>query len=238
MKGKFYMTNSINTHSSSFNDIFEIMTKRHSVRQYTSSPIEPAKRAIIDEMVAQINSEQGHNIQTFYDEPQCFDSMLAHYGKLSGVKNYIALIGAKSHSHSLDESLGYWGEHIVLKLQEMGLNSCWVMLTHGKCPAKVFPGEKLVCLISFGYGTTQGASHKSKPLNKVCNFSQDVPDWFIKGVKAALLAPTAMNQQKFYFQLLPDNTVKASFGMGFGSKIDFGIAKYHFEAATGKKVLP
>lgn len=30
---------------------------------------------------------------------------------------------------------------------------------------------------------------------------EPVPDWFLHGVQAALLAPTAMNQQKFRFQL-------------------------------------
>ena len=40
------------------------------------------------------------------------------------------------------------------------------------------------------------------------------------------------NQQKFFFEL-KDGTVTAR---GFYSKIDLGIAKYHFEAVTGHKV--
>ena len=38
-----------------------------------------------------------------------------------------------------------------------------------------------------------------------------------------------MNQQKFFFELLPDNTIKASCGRGFYTKLDLGIVKYHFE---------
>ena len=60
------------------------------------------------------------------------------------------------------------------------------------------------------------------------------PDWFIKGIDAALLAPTAMNQQKFVFSL-HDNVVTAKAGIGFYSKIDLGIAKYHFELGAGNE---
>lgn len=215
-------------------DIIKLMSERHSVRQYTVQPVEPQKRDVLDELIADINHTTGHNIQVFYDETNCFDSMLAHYGKFSGVKNYIALVGAKSPT--LDESLGYWGEKLVLKLQELGLNSCWVALTHGKSKAIVAPGQKQVCLICFGYGTTPGAPHKNKPLHDVCNFSASVPDWFVTGVKAALAAPTAMNQQKFFFTLNDDGSVTATAGRGFYAKVDLGIVKYHFEAATGKSV--
>jgi len=52
-------------------------------------------------------------------------------------------------------------------------------------------------------------------------------------VEAAQIAPTAMNQQKFCFEL-KGNTVRAIAGLGFYSKVDLGIAKYHFEAGAGK----
>lgn len=53
-------------------------------------------------------------------------------------------------------------------------------------------------------------------------------DWFKKGVEAALLAPTAMNQQKFVFELIGDSVRAKSTG-GFYSKMDLGIVKYPFE---------
>ena len=39
-----------------------------------------------------------------------------------------------------------------------------------------------------------------------------MPQWFLNGVNAALLAPTAMNQQKFFFTLQPDGNVKVACG--------------------------
>lgn len=215
-------------------DILELMKSRHSVRQYTPQAIEPEKRAALDALTAQLNAEFGLNIQILYDEPKCFDSFMAHYGKFSGVKNYIALVGPKGAL--LDEQLGYCGEQLALKAQELGLNTCWVALTHGKSGAEVRKGEKLVCLIALGYGKTQGVAHKSKSMQEVCSPSEKAPDWFSDGVRAALLAPTAMNQQKFSFELKSDGTVGLKCGKGFYTKLDLGIVKYHFETVSGKKI--
>ena len=125
----------------------------------------------------------------------------------------------------------------MLKAQALGLNTCWVAMTHGKSLANVGKGEKQVCLISLGYGETQGVEHKSKPMQALCRCAQPMPEWFEKGMTAAMLAPTAMNQQKFYFELRADGTVKATCGSGFYTKLDLGIVKYHFEAASGKKTV-
>ena len=215
-------------------EMLEWMKQRHSVRQYTDKKIEPGKRAVLDKMIAEINQNTGLHIQIFYEEPKCFDSMMAHYGKFSGVKNYIALVGKKSET--LEEQLGYQGERLVLKAQELGLNTCWVAMTHGKSKAEIGKDEKQVCLISLGYGCTSGAAHKNKQLSDVCNYKDGMPQWFLNGMEAALLAPTAMNQQKFFFELLPDGQVKVSSGKGFYTRLDLGIVKYHFEEVSGKSV--
>ena len=216
-------------------EILEIMQQRHSVRQYTDRAIEPEKRAVLDALTQEINRKAGLSVQVVYDDPRCFDSFMAHYGKFSGVRNYIALVGKKAPG--LDETLGYYGEELVLKAQELGLNTCWVALTHGKSKAVVGKGEKQVCLIALGYGVTQGVEHKSKPMQELCTCGEPMPEWFQCGMNAALLAPTAMNQQKFRFELLPDGNVKATCGSGFYTKLDLGIVKYHFETVTGKKTV-
>lgn len=212
-------------------EIIELMKERHSVRQYTDKKIEKEKREVLNALIAKINQKAGLHIQIIYDEPKCFNSMMAHYGKFDGVNNYIALVREKSKP---DEALGYYGEQIVLKAQELGLNTCWVAMTHGKSKAQIDKGEKLVCLISLGYGKTAGAAHKSKKLSEVCNYKKDMPEWFLSGMEATLLAPTAMNRQKFYFELLPDNSIKITCGKGLYTKLDLGIVKYHFEVVSGK----
>ena len=214
-------------------EIIELMKERHSVRQYTDKKIEKEKREVLNALIAKIYQKAGLHIQIIYDEPKCFNSMMAHYGKFDGVNNYIALVREKSKP---DEALGYYGEQIVLKAQELGLNTCWVAMTHGKSKAQIDKGEKLVCLISLGYGKTAGAAHKSKKLSEVCNYKKDMPEWFLSGMEATLLAPTAMNRQKFYFELLPDNSIKITCGKGLYTKLDLGIVKYHFEVVSGKRI--
>lgn len=215
-------------------DILEIMKARHSVRQYTDKSIETEKRAALIEAVEAINKENGLHIQVIFDEPKCFNSMMAHYGKFSGVKNYICLVGRKGDN--LEEKCGYYGERLVLKAQELGLNTCWVAMTHGKSAARIDKGEKQTCIISLGYGVSQGVKHKSKPMNEVADVDGDMPEWFRAGMEAVLLAPTAVNQQKFLFSLKKGEVSAKVSSFGFYAKTDLGIAKYHFEAVTGKKV--
>lgn len=210
--------------------MLDLMKERHSVRQYSDKKIDGDVKTKLDTYVASINEESGLSMQIFYNEPNCFNSMLAHYGKFSNVKNYIAIVGKKEEQ----EKAGYYGEKLVLKCQELGLNTCWVALTHGKVNVQTKPQQKLLILIAMGYGTNTGVAHKSKPIKELCK-EDAYPEWFMKGMEAVSLAPTAMNQQKFLFEM-KNGQVYAKALRGFYSKIDLGIVKYHFETITGHKV--
>lgn len=210
--------------------MLDLMKERHSVRQYSDKKIDGDVKTKLDTYVASINEESGLSMQIFYNEPNCFNSMLAHYGKFSNVKNYIAIVGKKEEQ----EKAGYYGEKLVLKCQELGLNTCWVALTHGKVNVQTKPQQKLLILIALGYGTNTGVAHKSKPIKELCK-EDAYPEWFMKGMEAVSLAPTAMNQQKFMFEI-KNGQVYAKALRGFYSKIDLGIVKYHFEAVTGHEV--
>ena len=217
-------------------DIKEAINSRHSVRQYQDRPIDGELVDKLNQLIEACNEESGLRIQLVLDDPACFDSFLAHYGKFKGAVNYIALVG-KSNRADLDEACGYYGQRIVLEAQMMGLNTCWVAGTYkkSKCGASIAPDEKLVCIISIGYGQTQGKEHKSKSLSKVCGVApEDMPDWFREGVDAVLKAPTAVNQQKFFVDLKDGEPVITA-KRGPLTKIDLGIVKYNFEAASGHK---
>ena len=215
-------------------DIMEAMRLRHSVRQYLDKPIEPEKLQRLQEEIDACNREGGLHIQLITDEVQAFGGMIARYGKFSGVHHYIALVGQRAQG--LSERAGYYGERIVLLAQMLGLNTCWVALTFskGKCRAELASGEKLVCVIALGYGTNQGVAHKNRPLERLYRVDRPMPEWFLKGLNAALLAPTAINQQRFRFILCGD-TVKAVSTGGFFSKVGLGIVKYHFEVGAGRE---
>lgn len=215
-------------------DILEVMKARHSVRQYLDKPLEQELIFELEKEIAACNEEGGLHIQLVTNEPKAFDGFMARYGKFNGVRNYIAMIGAKGSD--LEEKCGYYGERLVLRAQELGLNTCWVAMTYSKIKSAyvVNSGERLCIVIALGYGSTQGFSHKIKSQSDVMKASAPVPMWFQNGIAAALLAPTAMNQQKFVF-LLDGNRISARAGFGFYSKIDLGIAKYHFEIGAGKE---
>ncbi|MBR1757211.1 MAG: nitroreductase [Lachnospiraceae bacterium] len=213
-------------------DIWEVMEARHSVRQYEDKPIPAEIRAQLDECAKELNEKGGLHMQIIYDEPECFNSRMAHYGNFVNCKNYIAVVGKKS-AH-LDEDGGYYGELLVLKAQELGLNTCWVALTHGKSKASVQPGEKEVIIIALGYGQTQGAKRKSKAAETVSDIDASAPEWYKRGVEAALLAPTATNQQKFSFVRNGEKVKAQTPAIGMYLKVDLGIVKCHFELGSGK----
>ena len=88
---------------------------------------------------------------------------------------------------NLDERCGYYGEKIVLKAAQLGLNTCWVALTYSKSKVKctVNRDEKLVCVIAIGYGETSGISRKTKTIEELSSVEGEMPEWFRKGMEAA-----------------------------------------------------
>lgn len=219
--------------------LLEAISARHSVRKYLDKEIPADIIAALKEKIAECNNAGNLNIQLVQNETKAFTGMLS-YGSFSGVKNYLVMVGKKSKD--LDERVGYYGEQIVLFAQTLGLNTCWVGLSYRKVPKAYNVGkdEKLVCMIALGYGETQGVPHKIKSVEDVSNASDITPSWFKKGVEAALLAPTAVNQQKFSFEYdgMNYNRHQVRANKGFSmigyTQMDLGIAKYHFEIGAGK----
>lgn len=217
--------------------IIDAINERHSVRQYKDIPIDEKALADLNAAIADCNAESGLNIQLVLNDPECFGVFLAKMGKFRNANNYIAIAGKKDRA-DLDEAAGYFGESIVLKAQEMGLNTCWVAGTFGKnkVKAEIKDDEKTVCVIAIGYGENQGKEHKSKPIEKLCTADLSAaPEWFKTGVDAAIKAPTAINQQKFIISL-EDGEAHIIAKSGSMTKLDLGIVKYNFEAASGHKV--
>ena len=195
---------------------------------------------LLEDELVKLNNEGQLHIQLICNEPKAFQGTMAKYGKFRNVNNYLVMAGKKAED--LDERIGYYGEHLVLLAQTLGLNTCWVGLSYSKVPGTYVleEGEKIACYIAIGYGETQGSGHKIKTVEQVSNASDITPSWFKKGVEAALLAPTAVNQQKFSFEHVGVKNnchlirAKKGFSMIGYTKMDLGIAKYHFEIGAGE----
>ena len=220
--------------------IQEAIEARHSVRAYKDQPLADEVARRLEEEIAVVNQKGNLHVQLIRNEPKAFQGTMAKYGKFRNANNYIVMAGKKAED--LDERVGYYGEHLVLLAQTLGLNTCWVGLSYSKVPGTYVldEGEKIACYIAIGYGETQGAGHKIKTVGQVSNASDATPSWFRKGVEAALLAPTAVNQQKFSFEHVGVKNnchqirAKKGFSMIGYTKMDLGIAKYHFEIGAGK----
>lgn len=214
----------------------EAIKARHSIRKYEDRPLSDADLKTLSDKIAELNKESGLRMQLVVNERKAFQSFLS-YGKFSNVSNYVMVIGRKSDT--IEYRAGYFGEKLVIFAQMMGLGTCFVGLTYKKIKGAydLASDEKIAVCIAIGYpasGTSQ--MHKIKRPDQVSNLTPDSPEWFRRGVEAALLAPTAVNQQKFYFEHIPDNGVRPKKGsslVGY-TKIDLGIAMYNFEIGAGR----
>ena len=210
--------------------IQEAIEARHSVRAYKDLPLSEEIVKLLEDELVKLNNEGQLHIQLICNEPKAFKGTMAKYGKFRNANNYIVMAGKKADD--LDERIGYYGEHIVLLAQTLGLNTCWVGLSYSKVPGTYVldEGEKIACYIAIGYGETQGSGHKIKTVEQVSNASDITPSWFKKGVEAALLAPTAVNQQKFSFEYVGMSNnrhqvrAKKGFSMIGYTQMDLGIA--------------
>lgn len=214
-------------------DIYEAIRTRHSVRRYLDKPIEDEIANLLGGEISKCNEESGAHFQLKLNEPKAMNCLLAKYGSFKNAVNYIALVAPKD---VFDEKVGYYGERLVLFAKTLGLGSCWVAGSYKKVPSvlDLKKDEKIYMIITLGYGEDEGKTHRSKSVEDVSNVTADSPEWFKRGVEFALLAPTAINQQKFRFELLDGGEVKATAGFGPYAKTDLGIVKYHFELGAGK----
>lgn len=165
-------------------------------------------------------------------DQECRRLLLNRFMGLGSAPSVIACIGIDDDT--LDERIGYYGQKIVLYAQMLGLNTCWAGTYNKKnVSAEIRNGERLAIVIAVGYGTDNGRVRKSKSAEQVVQGGiQGKPEWFMKGVEAALLAPTAVNQQKFEIALRDDNTAEIIDRGRFLSKFDKGIVKYNFEVGS------
>lgn len=200
--------------------LLEAIEQRHSVRQYEDKPLPASIVAELADAIYECNQVAGLHIQLITNEPEAFAGGLARYGKFAGVSNYIAMVGKKAGD--LEERCGYYGERLVLLAQQMGLNTCWVGMTFMKRKTAYVldAGEKLVILIALGYGKTPGTTRKSKSFGDVNRSKGEIPTWYRRGVEAALLAPTATNQQKFAFSFHPVSKRGVGGSAEFGAEAD------------------
>ena len=115
----------------------QAMERRHSVRSYTSEPVSTSDRAALQAEIGRCNAEGGLAIKLACDEPKAFDSLLAHYGKFTNVRNYLVLAGPDApdldeRCEQLARSAGLSGRELdVMRLLARGRSVAVISETLG-----------------------------------------------------------------------------------------------------------
>lgn len=211
----------------------DAIKERHSVRNYEAKKIEADKVEKIRAKIEELNKEGNLHLQFMEDAGKTYNKLFNKVVGLGSAPSVIACVGIDDET--LEQRVGYYGEKLVLFIQELGLNTCWAGTFNQKnIGAEVGNNEKLVISIAVGYGKDKGKPHKSKSPEQVIEAKGDRPYWFNKGVDMALLAPTAINQQKFTIRLNEDESVDFVDKGGIFSQVDLGIVRCHFEIGAEK----
>ncbi len=211
----------------------EAILERHAVRNYLDRKIDPETVLLIEKKIHELNERSGLHLQFIPDAGNTYDRFMNKTMGLRTAPSVIACVGKEEED--LEQKIGYYGEKLVLYLQTLGLNTCWAGMFNKKAiNAEVRKDERLVITIAVGYGKDQGRQHRSNTIGKVTEGKKEQPDWFVEGVRMALLAPTAINQQKFMIRLNEDDTVDFIDRKGPFSQVDLGIVKCHFDIGAGR----
>ncbi|MBQ9302812.1 nitroreductase family protein [Butyrivibrio sp.] len=213
----------------------DAIKERHSVRNYTPERIQAEKIVKLNEKIRELNEAGNIHLQLIEDAGNTYNKLFNRVAGLGSAPSVIACVGPDDET--LEQRIGYYGERLVLFAQTLGLNTCWAGTFNKKnIGADIRAGERIVISIAIGYGDGKGKPHKSKTMEQVIDAKGDRPYWFNKGVEMALLAPTAINQQKFLIRLNEDETVDFVDKGGVFSQVDLGIVKCHFEIGSEREV--
>lgn len=214
----------------------EAMRARHTVRRYTEKTIPEDLLARLNERMQGNNERRSLAMSLVTENGEAFGPALKLF-LAKGVRNYLILAGPDRPG--LDEAVGYCGADMMLFAQTLGLNSWWVGGTYSRKGVRrnAAPGAgKILGLIALGYGRTQGVPHKSKGPEEIASYAGPPPEWFVRGVEALLLAPTALNRQAFTVWG-EGRRVSITCNSGAFSGVDLGIGKYHFEIGAGREAF-
>lgn len=224
----------------------EAITARRSRRKYTQAPIDPDVAQTLQALAREYSEAANARIELVLHDGAAWNGLTRSYGLFSGVQNYAALIAKKGDLLAV-ERLGYYGEKLVLHAVALGLGTCWVggSFDRKRCPVVLAPGEMIYCAVALGHaaeplGTREKLMHsithrRAKSAEDMTRADAPVPPWFLGGMQAVQLAPSAVNRQPVVFTWSGGKvTAYVQKETDVGSLFDLGIAKLHFKLGAGR----
>ena len=211
----------------------EAMRQRHTVRKFTGEGLSPEEARLLEERIDARNRELGTAISLVRNDPKVVSGIL-RLTLARNARDYVLLAG--DDAADLGERLGYASADLMLYAQTLGLNTWWIGGTFNRGEAGAHAdGKRAIGIVVAGHGATQGKPHRSRSAAEVAEYRGGAePEWFSRGVEAALLAPTALNRQAFH--LVGDgDRVTLAYDPGALADADLGIVRYHFELGAGRE---
>lgn len=99
---------------------------RHSERQYSDEHVSKENLSSLEKTCREFRPYEGARAELVRNPPDdVFRGAVGSYGKVNGAPHYVAFVG-DSNSPTVDITLGYMGEGIILEATALGLNTCWV----------------------------------------------------------------------------------------------------------------
>jgi len=209
-------------------NLYEAIGCRQSVRSYTDREVpEKLRNQILSffEKTSRLNDR----IRT---ELEIIDNTKKQ-AQIKGLWKVDAPYYLAFYSESGDgceRNAGYIMEQLILYLAAKGLGSCYL---GGSRPAQsVKNGKKCIMLAAFGYpeGRLYRESPLAKrlPLSELCIFKEEAGEQMKTILRAARLAPSAMNAQPWRFIVYSDRLYvfakKSRLPLGYGNGMrEFGI---------------
>ncbi len=213
-------------------NLYEQITKRKSVRKYTDKVLSNEVKELIHQAIDELTLYNGEqctlrfNIMN-YDE-FVTDKKLNFITKKMIIKSPYYISIYRNNTKDAYIHAGYCGEELVLRLKELGLDTCWVGA------ANVFDrGQDFIIGIAFGYSAVDAKVNRKR---------DDIESYYtgrptdIKVVEAVRQAPSAKNSQparlKFYDNKIEMvNKNKKERILKDLNIIDMGIALRHLTLA-------
>ena len=229
-------------------DIYEAMEKRISCRSYADKVVEPEKLLNITERIEALNKETNLHFQLFGPRSAGQTAIDTAPSVFAGtVYHYIACVGPDSKIGR--EQLGYYGEQLVLLATQLGLATCWAVTSYNVKTLRYEsePGEVLTSIILLGYEMNRTPTRQwlirsnyrqrdKTPEQLIDSDTRNIPNWFMDGVKCAIIAPSGINALPVMFGW-HNGIVTASMPEAIMpiQDVDLGIGKLHFELGSRKQ---
>lgn len=237
--------------------ITEIITLRHSVRNYETSPLSKDTIEKIEKYIDTVENPFNKNVRIKLIEKGNSNnkSKLGTYGVIKGAK-YFLLAACEDNEIAL-MALGYTLEKIVLYCTSLGLGTVWLGGTFNKggfakamnlnekeilpivCPVGYEGGKKSLVATLFGGNTNKRKNYSEIFFNENFNTSLEPSDSYKynEPLKMLRLAPSAVNKQPW--RALKDNNNLHFYLANYKelNKVDLGIALCHFHLTAIEKGL-